>query len=1145
MGRGGGNARGGTWWSRGACCLLAGLLAGLLADAAPAPATQAKGEGEKEGKLEINAVPADARRVEFTAREGTWMSVDVSPDGGTLLFDLLGDIYRMPIAGGAAVAITSGPAYDFAPRYAPDGRAIVFCSDRGGSMNLWLMGADGSEPRPLTAEKDATFSSPSWTPDGAWILARKEDTTHAGIPPVEIWMYHRDGGAGVQVISKDKLHNAAGPVASPDGRYIYLSGRQRPFSYSPRMDDGLWHLFRFDRRTGELLQLTAAPDGGLRPTLSPDGGRLIYARRDDARTELRMRDLASGAETMLLPEMSRDEEEGFAQMDLLPGEAVTPDGRAFIFWNRGHLQRIDLDTRRRTEIPFTAPVSLALRPLLRVDTPVGGDTLRVRLLRWPTLSPDGSLLAFDALGAIWICDVRDGKAGPPRRLTRGTAPREYAPEFSPDGREIAFVTWSDADLGHVWKVRARGRGPGTPVRLTRRAGHYVNPTWSPRGDRIAVVAGTGAERRGEQPEDNPYYEIRWLPSEAPAGGAETRTVVAVKPTEALRFHPTPAWSPDGERIYFEEAGPAAGPGEDPPVDLVSVRLDGTDRRHHLRFTQAEDAVPSPDGAWVAFVSRDEVYVAAMPQAGPGPVQIDLDKGAVPVYRLSRDGGGYIGWADGGRTIVWGLGRTIYRQRLERVREAARRRAAAARRKDMSEGAAGEGAAAGGGTQGGAGGNAAEKAKGEEPEMPEAEAIPVDLTVPRPRPSGSIALTHARAITMKGDEVLQQADIVVTGERITAIGPSGSVAIPPGARRIDLQGRTVIPGLVDVHAHLHYSAFEIFPEKKWEYVANLAYGVTTTHDPSAHSLDVFAEAELVEAGGMIGPRIYSSGDVLYGGHAAAQYAKVDSLDDALRQVRRMKAYGAHWLKVYQQPRREQRIWFLQAARREGVGATMEGAGELHTDLTNLLDGFTGLEHALPVRIYDDVVTLVARSGTNYTPTLLVAYGGPTAELYWYQHANPHDDAKLRRFTPHAMLDRLGRRRVHYPEDDFHFPTVAEGAARIARAGGRVALGAHGQLQGLGAHWEMWSFTLGQGMTPMEALRTATWSGAEALGFGKDLGSLEPGKLADLAVIDGDPLRDIRESEKVIYTMKGGVLYDASTMDEVWPQAKPLGRFFWQE
>jgi Tol biopolymer transport system component/imidazolonepropionase-like amidohydrolase len=1085
-----------------------------------------KPDDKKAAKLDVNATPENARRVEFTTDEGTWMSVDVSPDGRTILFDLLGDLYRVGIAGGKAERVTSGPAFDYAPRYAPDGRTIVFCSDRGGTMNLWLMNADGSQPRALTEEKDAVFSSPSWTPDGLYVLARKEETTKAGIPPVEIVMYHRDGGSGIKIIPKDKVDTSAGPVASPDGRYIYLTGRKADFSYTPNMANGLWHVLRFDRKTGEIVQLTTAPDGGLRPTLSPDGRTLVYARRSDARTWLYLRDLSTGAERVLSRELSRDDQEDFAQMDVLPGAAFTPDGRTFVYWSAGKIHRLDVATGSDALIPFDADVALDLRPLLRVDRPVEEPELKAKILRWPTLSPDGKVLAFDALGTIWICDIANGKAGKPRRLTRGTA-REYAPEFSPDGRSIAYVTWSDADMGHVWTIRPDG---SKPVRLTRTAGHYTNPAWSPQGDRIAIIAGSGAELRGQQPEYDPYFEIRWLPAEPRPGGAEAVPVTAVSVYDTVHFHPVVAWGPGGDRLFFGKPIPPAEPDDDPKIDLVSVRLDGSDEQHHLRFVHAEDAVPSPDGAWVAFVTQDDVFVTALPRSGKDPVEVSADKGAVPVYRLSTEGGGYVGWSDGGRTVVWGMADTVYRQSLDRVREFTLKKALAEKETAKAGGQQGQ--------------SAAGKAAAAAPEMPKPEAIPVSLVVRKPRPTGSVILKNARAITMKGDEIIERADIVVTGSRIAAIAPAGSIAAPAGAAVVDLGGKTVIPGLVDVHAHLHYSSMEIFPDKKWEYVVNLAYGVTTTHDPSAHSHDVFAEGEMVEAGEMIGPRIYSSGDVLYGGQTASIYTKVDSLEDALHAVRRMKAYGTHWLKVYQQPRREQRIWFVEAARQEGVGATMEGAGELHTDITNFLDGFTGLEHSLPVHVYKDVVTLAARSGTNYTPTLIVSYGGPTAEYYWYQHANPHDDARLRKFTPHEMLDPLGRRRTWFPEEEFHFPTVAEGAARVARAGGRVALGAHGQLQGLGAHWEMWAFTVGDGMTPMEALRTATWSGAEALGFGKDLGSLESGKLADLVVIDGDPLADIRQSQKVALTMKGGVLYDASTMDEVWPEKKPLGPFFWQ-
>ncbi len=1094
--------------------------------AAEEPPGKKPGEAAKKAeKLDVNAVPANARKVEFTTDEATWLSVDVAPDGKSILFDLLGDLYRIPIAGGKATRLTSGPAYDYAPHTSPDGKLVVFCSDRGGNMNLWLMNPDGSEPRPLTEEKDAVYSSPSWTPDGQYILARREETSRAGIPPVEMMMIHRDGGSGIKVISKDKMNNVGNTVATRDGRFFYFGGRERRFSYQPQLNDGLWNVYRFDRRTGEMIRLTPGPNGGMKPMLSPDEKTLAYLRRDDAASTLVLRDLASGSERVLARDLTRDELEGFAQMDLYPNASYTPDGKAIVFYSHGKIKKVDVATGAQSDIPFTADVALDLRPLHRVEVPVGGSELKVKLLRWPTLSPDGKKLAFDALGKIWIVDISGGTAGKPKRLTRDTR-REYAPQFSPDGRWIAYVTWSDQELGNVWKIKPEG---GSGSKLTRVAGHYVNPAWSPNGDRIAFVAGSGAEMRGQQPEGDPYFDIRWIPS----AGGEARSVTSVTPGDTIRFHPSAVFSADGARLFFTEYVQPEKPFTDGKTDLVSVRLDGTDKQRHLRFKQAENAVPSPDGTWVAFVRADDVYVTALPAAGSDPVEIGFGGDPVPVYRLSTEGGGYVDWADGGKMVVWGMADTFYRQSIAKVREAIQQQAADKRKKEAEAGKKEED------------GDKKEEAEKEEPEMPKPEAIPIVLTAKKAVPTGSVVLKHARVITMKGDEVLDSADLVVTSNRIVAIGPSGTVAEPPGSQAFDLQGKTVIPGLVDVHAHPHYSAMEIFPEKKWEYVANLAYGVTTMHDPSAHSLDVFSEAELVETGEMIGPRIYSSGDVLYGGKAASIFAKADTKKEVLQAVRRMKKYGAHWLKVYQQPRREQRIWFVEAAREEGVGVTMEGAGELHTDLTNFMDGFTGMEHAMPVPLYKDVVTLAARSGTAYTPTLVVAYGGPAAELYWYQHANPHDDARLRRYVPHDMLDGLGRRRPWYPEEDFSFPTVANGAAQIAREGGRVCLGAHGQLQGLGAHWEMWSFTVGDGaMTPMEALRTATVSGAEALGFGKDLGTLEVGKIADLVVIDGDPLADIHDSAKVAFVMKNGMLYDAATMDQIWPTHKALGKFFWE-
>ncbi len=247
-------------------------------------------------------------------------------------------------------------------------------------------------------------------------------------------------------------------------------------------------------------------------------------------------------------------------------------------------------------------------------------------------------------------------------------------------------------------------------------------------------------------------------------------------------------------------------------------------------------------------------------------------------------------------------------------------------------------------------------------MPKSEAFTIAVSVPRAAPEGVLALTNARVVTMNGDQILASADLVITGNRITAMGASGTVTIPSTAHKVDVAGATIVPGLIDTHAHLHYSGFEVLPETKWEYAANLAFGVTTTYDPSAPSLDVFEQGEMVEAGRMLGPRVYSSGDVLYGGQQEDIYAQVDDQEDARRQVRRMKAYGARMIKVYQQPRRDERLWLAQACREEHMLLTAEGAGELQTDLSMVIDGFTAFEHALPYELHDDVVQLLAHAGT---------------------------------------------------------------------------------------------------------------------------------------------------------------------------------------
>jgi Tol biopolymer transport system component len=619
------------------------VAAALLSVAGTALAYGADAAGAAKPKppdpaADINAPRADARKVEFDVSEGTWMSVDVSPDGQTIVFDLLGDIYTLPIGGGAARAITSGPAFDSHPRWSPDGKTIAFTSDRGGSQNVWLMDADGSNPRAVTAEKDAFVRGATWTPDGNYLIARKEDTKRAGIPPTELWIYHREGGGGIKLTSSDDFNSVSGPTVSRDGRWIYFSARQRPFDYIPDLKDGLWQVVRYDRERAETVPVTGGFGGGERPVISPDGRTLVFLSRRDDDTVLVARDLASGTERILARPVERDEGEGFTAMDLWPGYAFTPDGQWLVFGSQGKIAKLELATGRSEPIPFKAHVVQYLAPRVAWQEKVDRGPVHARILRWPSQSPDGHQIAFEAFGRIWLQELAGGALkGSPRRLTRddaARAPREYAPAFSSDGKWIAYVSWSDADGGHVWKTRAV---PGSvPQRLTRQAGHYANPAWSPKDDRLALVRGTGLEFRGRQPEEEDVLDIVTLP----AGGGDAERVVTVKVANAMHFHPVVAWNADGTRLYYRDPIERKKPTDDPKNDLVSVRLDGTDRRRLLRFPAVDDVVPSPDDRWVAFQSRDNVYVTPLPGIlTKEPAEVSLKEGAVPVYRLSNDAGG--------------------------------------------------------------------------------------------------------------------------------------------------------------------------------------------------------------------------------------------------------------------------------------------------------------------------------------------------------------------------------------------------------------------------------------------------------------------------------------------------------------------------
>jgi imidazolonepropionase-like amidohydrolase len=588
-----------------------------------------------------------------------------------------------------------------------------------------------------------------------------------------------------------------------------------------------------------------------------------------------------------------------------------------------------------------------------------------------------------------------------------------------------------------------------------------------------------------------------------AEGGPSHYVIGTKNRGVNRRVTRPTFSADGQRIWYVEDEPAEKPFEVPKTLLVSVKTDGTDRRAELRWKRAEEAAVSPDERWVVFNELHNAYVTALPEAGSQTVEVSLDSPALPLVQLTDEVGEWVSWADRGRTVAWISGPVFHRVALEKALPAPR----------PTEAAKAE----------------ADKAPDGKPKLPESESIEIALSLPRAKPSGTVAYTGARIVTMSGDRVIEHGTLVVQDDRIQAVGDSREITVPRGMKVVYLPGRTIIPGFFDEHAHLHYATLDIFPQRPWKYLANLAYGVTSTHDPSASTHEVFGQGEMVEAGLMIGPRIFSTGFILYGADDPDR-AIVKSLDDARRHVRRMKRFGAFSVKSYMQPAREQRQWVLQAAREESLMVVPEGGGDLEMDMTMILDGHTTLEHALPFTpLRRDVTTLLGGSGTAYTPTLLVAYGGLSGDRWFYQHYDVWKDERLLRYVPQGVVDPQARiRSVMADDEDWHHIDVAASAKKVMEAGGRVCLGGHGQMQGLGPHWEVWAFVQG-GMTPLQALRVATLDPAQALGLDRELGSLEPGKLADFVVLAENPLEDIHNSTSVEWVVKNGVAYSPQELE----------------